>query len=116
MEFIEAPAFTRYLSDYLGDDEYRALQKQLGLGPDVGDVIPGTGGFRKIRWADKRRGKGRRGGLRVIYYHFAADHQIWLMTLYSKNEAADLTREEKKALKTAIESEGKAREAARRKR
>jgi len=66
----------RYLSDYLGDDEYRALQKQLGLGRDAGDLMPGTGGFRKIRWADKRRGKGRRGGLRVIYYHFAADHQI----------------------------------------
>jgi len=52
----------------------------------------------------------------VIYYHFAADYQIWLMMLYSKNEAADLTPEEKKALKTAIEGEGKAREAARRKR
>ena len=105
----------RYLSDYLGDDEYRALQKQLGLGPDAGDLMPGTGGFRKIRWADKRRGKGRRGGLRVIYYHFAADHQIWLMTLYGKN-AADLTPGEKKALKAAIESECKAREGARRKR
>ena len=61
MEFIEAPAFTRYLSDYLGDDEYRALQKQLGLGPDAGDLMPGTGGFRKIRWADKgvvRDGEG----------------------------------------------------------
>ena len=114
MEFIEAPAFTRYLSDYLGDDEYRALRKQLGLGPDTGDLIPG--GFRKIRWADKRRGKGRRGGLRVIYYHFATDHQIWLMTLYGKNEAADLTPGEKKALKAAIESEGKARETAKRKR
>jgi len=116
MEFIEAPAFTRYLSDYLGDDEYRALQKQLGFGPDRGDLIPGTGGFRKIRWADKKRGKGRRGSLRVIYYHFAADHQIWLMTLYGKNEAADLTPGQKKALKAAIESESKARETAKRKR
>jgi hypothetical protein len=116
MEFIEAPAFTRYLSDYLDDDEYRALQKQLGLGPDVGDLIPGTGGFRKILWADKRRGKGRRGGLRVIYYHFAVDHQIWLMTLYGKSEAADLTPKEKKALKAAIEGECKARAAGRRKR
>jgi hypothetical protein len=78
--------------------------------------MPGTGGFRKIRWADKRRGKGRRGGLRVIYYHFAADHQIWLMTFYGKNEAADLTPGEKKALKAAIESESKARETAKRKR
>ena len=116
MEFIEAPAFTRYLADYLDDEEYRALQKQLGLGPEAGDLIPGTGGFRKIRWADKRRGKGRRGGLRVIYYHFAADCQIWLMTLYGKNKAADLTPGEKKALRVAIEGECKAREAARRKR
>lgn len=116
MEFIEAPAFTRNLADYLDDEDYRALQKQLGLGPEVGDLIPGTGGFRKIRWADKRRGKGRRGGLRVIYYHFATDDQIWLMTLYGKNEAADLTPGEKKALKAAIEVECRAREAARRKR
>jgi len=116
MEFIEAPAFTRYLSGYLEDDEYRALQKHLGLAPDAGDLIPGIGGFRKIRWADKRRGKGRRGGLRVIYYHFAADHQIWLMTLYGKNEVTDLTPGEKKALKFAIEAEREARENAGRKR
>ena len=116
MEFIEAPAFTRYQSHYLDDDEYQALQKQVGLGPDIGDLIPGTGGFRKIRWADKRRGKGRRGGLRVIYYYFAADHQIWLMTLYGKDEAVDLTPAEKKALKAAIERECEARENARRRR
>jgi hypothetical protein len=116
MEFIEARAFTRYLSEYLGDDEYRALQQKLGLAPELGDLMPGTGGFRKIRWADKKRGKGRRGGLRVIYYHFAADHQIWLMTLYGKNEAADLTLGEKKALRSAIDLECKARDAARRKR
>jgi hypothetical protein len=94
MEFIEAPAFSRYISGYLEDDDYRALQNHLGLGPDAGDLILGTGGFRKIRW----------------------DHQVWLMTLYGKNEAADLTPVEKKALKAAIESECKAREAARRKR
>jgi hypothetical protein len=61
MEFIEAPAFTRYLSEYLEDEEYRALQGQLGLNPEMGDFISGTGGFRKARWADKRRGKGGEG-------------------------------------------------------
>jgi hypothetical protein len=116
MEFFEAPAFTRYLPEYLDDEEYRALQKELARKPEAGDLIPGTGGFRKARWADTRRGKGRRGGLRVIYYHFAAEHQIWLMTLYGKNEAADLTPREKKALKAAIEVECKAREAVRRRR
>jgi hypothetical protein len=114
VEFIEAPAFTRYLSDYLDDEGYRALQGELARKPESGDLISGTGGFRKARWADKRRGKGRRGGLRVIYYHFAADHQIWLMMLYGKDEAADLTPGEKKTLKAAIEGESRAREAARR--
>jgi hypothetical protein len=113
MEFIEAPAFTRRVSDYLTDDEYRALQTELSRNPDQGDLMPGTGGFRKLRWADPRRSKGRRGGLRVIYYHFAFSQQIWLMTIYDKNEAADLTPREKKALKTAIEAELQARQAGR---
>jgi hypothetical protein len=116
MEFFEAPAFTRYLPEYLDDEGYRELQQELARKPEAGDLISGTGGFRKIRWADTRRGKGRRGGLRVIYYHFPAEHQIWLMTLYGKNEAADLTPREKKALKAAIERECEAREAAWRKR
>jgi hypothetical protein len=76
MEFFEAPVFTRYLSEYLDDEGYRKPQRELARKPEAGVVIPGTGGFRKIRWADTRRGKGRRGGLRVIYYHFASEHQI----------------------------------------
>jgi hypothetical protein len=113
MEFIEAPAFTRYLADYLIDDEYRNLQAKLGANPELGDLMPGTGGFRKLRWADARRGKGRRGGLRIIYFHFKSDRQIWLMTLYSKDEASDLTAKEKTALKASIENELTARAAAR---
>ena len=58
MEFIEAPAFTRHLSDYLSDDEYRAVQEELGTNPELGDLMQGTGGFRKMRWAETRRGKG----------------------------------------------------------
>jgi hypothetical protein len=110
MEFFEAPPFTRYVQDYLSDGEYRALQFTLSQNPEMGDVMPGTGGFRKLRWADQRRGKGRRGGLRIIYYHFSSDQQIWLMTLYGKDEADDLTAVEKKALRTAIAAELKARE------
>jgi mRNA-degrading endonuclease RelE of RelBE toxin-antitoxin system len=113
MEFIEAPAFTRYLADYLNDDGYKELQAKLGANPELGAVMPGTGGFRKLRWGDIRRGKGRRGGLRVIYYHFRSDSQIWLITLYDKDEASDLTTKEKKALKAAIESELAARAARR---
>lgn len=109
MEFIEAPAFSRYLADYLDAGQYRSLQTALAVNPDSGDVMPGTGGFRKLRWSDARRRKGRRGGLRVIYFHFVFDHQIWLMTLYDKNEAEDLTAGEKKLLKAALQVEQKAR-------
>ena len=105
MEFIESPAFPRSPSEYLSDESYRELQNSLVADPDTGDLMPGTGGFRKIRWRDARRGKGRRGGLRVIYYHFAHGEQIWLMAIYGKNEASDLTAKEKKALTAAIESE-----------
>src|SRR5258708_28603890 len=91
MEFIEAPAFTRYLADYLDDEEYRALQKQLGLGPEAGGFIPGTGGFRKLRWADKRRGKRRRGGLPVIYHHLASEHLISPRNFDGKNRTPCLT-------------------------
>ncbi len=111
MEFTEAPAFTRYVSDYLAEDEYWELQNQLAANPQLGDLMPGTGGFRKLRWIDPRRGKGRRGGLRIIYYYFLADQQIWLMTLYDKDEASDLTPREKKVLKGALEAELQARQA-----
>jgi len=113
MEFIEAPAFTRYLSEYLTDDEYLRLQILLNIDPERGDLMPGTGGFRKLRWTDPKRGKGRRGGLRIIYYFFASDQQMWLMTLYDKDEAADLTPKEKKILKGAIEAELQVRQAKR---
>lgn len=113
MDFVEAPAFTRHISGYLTDDAYREVQESLDDNPEIGDVMPGTGGFRKLRWADARRSKGRRGGLRIIYFYFPAQHQVWFMALYDKSEASDLTAKEKKALKTAIETELKAREVGR---
>ena len=101
--------FTRYLRDYLADEEYGSLQHLMAQNPELGDMMPGTGGFRKLRWADPRRGKGRRGGLRIIYYYFPAEQQIWLMTLYGKDEVDDLTAGEKRALSAAITAELKAR-------
>jgi hypothetical protein len=98
VEFVEAPPFTQLLRDYLSDDDYAGLQQFLAGDPEAGLVIPGTGGFRKLRWTDPRRRKGKRGGLRVIYFYFAEDPQIWLMTLYGKDEVADLTPDEKRAL------------------
>jgi hypothetical protein len=79
MEFIESPAFSRQVSHYLYDEEYWGLQNELARNPQAGDLMPGTGGFRKVRWADPRRGKGRRGGLRIIYYFFMRESQIWLI-------------------------------------
>ena len=113
MEFIESPAFTRYLSHYLDDQGYRELQIELVRNPHAGALMPGTGGFRKLRWADRRRSKGRRGGLRIIYYHFAGDQQIWMMALFDKGEASDLSPSQKKVLNSAIEAELEEREAAR---
>ena len=114
MEFVEAPPFTRRLLEYLTEDAYRELQARLGANPEKGDLMPGMGGFRKVRWADARRGNGRRGGLRIIYYHFSSDRQIWLMTLYGKDEVSDLTAQQRKALNVAIEQELAARAAKRR--
>ncbi len=104
-EFIESPAFSRAISLYLDDEAYRELQNQLSVNPEMGVVMPGTGGFRKLRWSDPRRRKGRRGGLRIIYYYFSFDEQIWLMTIYSKDEPNDLSAEQKQSLKAAIEAE-----------
>jgi hypothetical protein len=105
VEFIEAPRFTELFAGYLEDDEYQRLQHSLALDPEAGAVMPGTGGCRKLRWVDRKRGKGKRGGLRVIYYYLVEDVQIWLVTLYDKNEAVDLTPKEKRLLKAAIEEE-----------
>jgi len=107
--FFETPLFTKILSDYLSDQDYRALQIALLENSNMGDLMPGTGGFRKLRWQDSRRGKGKRGGLRVISYHLMEDQQIWFFTLYDKNEAVDLTSDEKKQLKQAIQKELAAR-------
>ena len=115
MEFIEAPLFTKLLKRYLDDDSYRLLQLALALDPEKGDLIPDTGGFRKIRWKDERRGEGKRGGLRVVYYHFQHDRQVWLLTLYGKGEMKDLSATEKRLLRAAIEQEKRARKTRRRK-
>lgn len=107
--FVELPAFTRYRADYLGDEGFRGLQEVMMKNPKAGDVIKGTGGLRKLRYSDPRRGKGKRGGLRVIYYWWDGGLQFWLFTLYDKNEMADLSPDEKKALKGILQVELEAR-------
>lgn len=107
--FIELPPFARYRQDYLDDDSFRKLQQCLLDQPDAGDVIQGTGGLRKVRFADARRGKGKRGGIRIIYYWWLGGDQFWLFTLYDKDEASDLSPDERKALKAMLEREIDAR-------
>lgn len=107
--FVELPAFERLRDSYLSDDEFRGLQQALMAHPDAGNVIPGAGGLRKLRFADRRRGKGARGGLRVIYFHWLAGQQFWLFTLYDKNEATDLSAGQRQILKTVIQAELAAR-------
>lgn len=107
--FIELPAFERYRQDYLDDQAFLDLQNLLLSHPEAGDMIEGTGGLRKLRFADTKRGKGKRGGLRVIYYWWLAGAQFWLFTLYSKDEKDDLTPAQKKVLKDLIKHELEAR-------
>ncbi len=104
------PAFIRHRSDYLDDEGLRALQNALLDNPEAGDVIEGTGGLRKVRQADPRRGKGKRGGLRVIYYWWDGRRQFWLFTLFDKDEMNDLSAKEKKALKDMLKRELEARQ------
>ena len=110
-EFVEAPVFARFRDDYLDDEGFRELQRHLAANPEAGDIVPGAGGIRKLRWKDARRGKGKRGGLRVIYYCFLSDEEIWLLTLYDKDEAADLTKDEREQLRRALEAERATRKA-----
>jgi hypothetical protein len=107
--FVELPPFERHRAEYFDDDAFRRLQSLLMLNPEAGDSIPGTGGLRKLRFADERRGKGKRGGLRIIYYWWDAGSQFWLFTVYDKDEMADLTPAQRKALKEMIKKELEAR-------
>ncbi len=103
--FVELPPFERYRGDYLDDEGYRQLQTMLLANPEAGAVIRGTGGLRKVRFEDKQRGKGKRGGLRVIYYYWVQGYEFWLFTLYNKDEMADLTDKERDVFKALLDQE-----------
>lgn len=97
MIFIETPIFTEDLKELLSDDEFSKFQIFLADNPTAGEVVQQTGGLRKIRWS--ANGKGKRGGVRVIYYHVTADCQIRLLYIYQKGIQDDLTEEQKKILR-----------------
>ena len=107
--FVELPAFARHRADYLDDDAFEALLDTLMTQPLAGDVIKDTGGLRKLRFADARRGKGTRGGLRVIYYWWVSASKCLLFTVYDKDEADDLSPKERAQLRKLLETELKTR-------
>lgn len=88
LEFIESPLFSKYVGDVLSEDELADLQWFLTLYPDAGDLIPGSGGCRKVRWGSGD--KGKRGGSRTIYYSQAARGRIWLLLIYAKSAQANV--------------------------
>ena len=97
--------FTRRITDALSDDDYRLLQEALLRRPEQGDLIEGTGGVRKLRW--REAGRGKRGGLRLIYYWHAEREIILMLFLYRKSEQKDLTVDQKRILAKAIQQEFK---------
>ena len=105
LEFRETDMFTRAITTLLSDLEYSKLQHELVADPEAGDLVPGTGGLRKLRWGQARRGKGKRGGIRVIYYWYARGSLIYMLLAYSKGQQDDLTSREKRLLKQLVAEE-----------
>lgn len=94
---IESRRFSKDAETLFTDAQLARLITHLSLNPEVGDVIQGTGGFRKLRWAVE--GRGKRGGARVIYLFWQPDYPLLLVRAYAKNEKIDLTPQEKQALR-----------------
>lgn len=105
MVIIETSIFTKQITTLLNDEEYRDLQNVLVAMPGTGDLIQGSGGIRKIRWGAS--GRGKRGGVRVIYYWANTHEQIFMLFAYAKNERDDLTKDQLSALRDIVISEFK---------
>lgn len=103
MEFFETPIFTKLIQKLISDEEYHLLQLQLSVRPELGDVIKGSGGIRKLRWGVS--GRGKRGGIRVVYYYITEDEQIYMLYAYPKSEKDDLTSDQLKQLKQLVEEQ-----------
>lgn len=101
MLFIESRIFTQQLPNYLTDDSYAEMQAFLCRQPDFGDLIRGAGGLRKLRW--RASGRGKRGGLRVIYYWRVNPERIYCLTLFAKNEMEDLSVSDTRILRDLVE-------------
>jgi mRNA-degrading endonuclease RelE of RelBE toxin-antitoxin system len=100
MVIIEYPGFTKTIRELMDDDDYRALQNALVENPERGDLIPGTGGLRKVRWS--LTGRGKRGGVRIIYYWWVNASHLYMLLAYPKNVQDNLTPAQAKQLADAI--------------
>jgi len=105
VKIIETTIFTKKVNTLLTDDEYRNLQNNLVIKPELGKVIRGSGGLRKIRWGASGRGKS--SGVRIIYYWIVQKRIILMLLIYPKNEQDDLTSSQLKILKSLVEKEFK---------
>jgi len=103
MEIIETPIFTKKINSLLTDEEYHKLQNELVLNPEKGKIIRGSGGLRKIRYGVSGRGKS--GGVRIIYYWIMKRDTILMLLIYPKNEQDNLTPSQLKILKSLVEKE-----------
>jgi mRNA-degrading endonuclease RelE of RelBE toxin-antitoxin system len=101
--FIETHLFTRLVMQYLSDEQYTELQLALINNPELGPVIAGTGGVRKMRWAAP--GRGKRGGYRVIYYVRRPKGIIWMLTMYPKNVADSIPAQVLKEIREELGDE-----------
>ena len=100
--FVETPAFERERQALWTDAEFQAFQNFLMRNPEAGDVVPDTGGLRKVRFTQSSRGRGKRGGTRVIYFWQQSRHQFWLVSLFSKNDKLDLSPQDRRALREVL--------------
>lgn len=100
--FIETVEFTRWIDEYLSEGDYAQLQHELLAEPQKGVVIPGTGGLRKLRVVDSRRGKGKRGGSRLIYLYVPEAAWIFMIDIYDKDEKDDLAPAERRTLRELV--------------
>lgn len=105
MKIIETTVFTRRLKTILANEEYRELQYRLIINPELGKIIPGSGGLRKIRW--KGSGRGKSGGSRIIYYWYSSEETILMLLIYKKKEQDDLSPEQLRILKKIVGQEFK---------
>jgi hypothetical protein len=105
MRFVETPIFTEQITAVQDDLSYRKLQLALLLRPEQGVLIQGSGGLRKLRWAGS--GRGKRGGVRVIYFWHPEDEVFYMLYVYPKNEQSDLTPAQVRVLRHLVEEQFK---------